>query len=60
MGHPDLKLPAAVVRNCHGPNKKEVSMGALRAKREQDLLIRGLSPLTQKIYIRAVGGLTTY
>jgi integrase/recombinase XerD len=60
MGHPDLKLPAAVVRNCHGHNKKEVSMGALRAKMEQDLLIRGLSPLTQKIYIRAVVGLTTY
>ena len=35
-------------------------MGALRAKMEQDLLIRGLSPLTQKIYIRAVVGLTTY
>jgi len=35
-------------------------MGALRAKMEQDLLIRGLSPLTQDAYIRAVVGLTKY
>jgi integrase/recombinase XerD len=35
-------------------------MGALRAKMEQDLLIRGLSPLTQEAYIRAVVGLTKY
>ena len=27
---------------------------------EQDLLVRGLSPLTQEAYIRAVVGLTTY
>jgi len=35
-------------------------MGALRAKMAQDLLIRGLSPLTQDAYIRAVVGLTKY
>jgi hypothetical protein len=35
-------------------------MGALRAKMEQDLLVRGRSPLTQEAYIRAVVGLTTY
>jgi integrase/recombinase XerD len=35
-------------------------MGALRAKMEQDLLIRGLSPLTQDAYLRAVVGLTKY
>ena len=35
-------------------------MGALRAKMEQDLLVRGLSPLTHEAYIRAVVGLTKY
>ena len=35
-------------------------MGALRAKMEQDLLIRGLSPLTREAYLRAVVGLTKY
>jgi hypothetical protein len=35
-------------------------MGALRAKMEQDLLIRGLSPNTQEAYLRAVVGLTKY
>ena len=35
-------------------------MGALRAKMEQDLLIRGLSPLTREAYLRAVVGLTQY
>ena len=35
-------------------------MGALRAKMEQDLLIRGLSPNTHEAYIRAVVGLTKY
>jgi integrase/recombinase XerD len=35
-------------------------MGALRVKMEQDLLIRGLSPLTQDAYLRAVVGLTKY
>lgn len=35
-------------------------MGALRAKMAQDLLVRGLSPLTQEAYIRAVVGLTKY
>jgi len=35
-------------------------MGALRAKMEQDLLVRGLSPPTQGAYVRAVVGLTKY
>src|SRR5215468_4932422 len=35
-------------------------MGTLRAKMEQDLLIRGLSPLTRQAYIRAVVGLTKH
>ena len=35
-------------------------MGALRAKMEQDLLVRGRSPLTHEAYIRAVVGLTKY
>ncbi len=35
-------------------------MGALRAKMEQDLLIRGLSPLTRAAYIRCVVGLSQY
>ena len=35
-------------------------MGALRAKMEQDLLIRGLAPLTQEAYLRAVVGLSKY
>src|ERR1043166_7561700 len=35
-------------------------MGALRAKMEQDLLVRGRSPLTREAYIRAVVGLSNY
>ena len=35
-------------------------MGALRAKMEQDLLIRGLSPKTQTAYIHAVVGLSKH
>lgn len=35
-------------------------MGVLRAKMEQDLLVRGRSPLTQEAYIRAVVGLSKY
>src|SRR2546428_5883940 len=35
-------------------------MGTLRAKMEQDLLVRGLSPNTHEAYIRAVVGLTKY
>lgn len=35
-------------------------MGALRAKMEQDLLIRGLSLLAREAYLRTVVGLTQY
>ena len=59
--HHDLHIQ----RRCRAfsrarPARKEVIMGALRDRMEQDLILRGLTENTRRAYLDAVKGLARY